>query len=116
MNRIYRKLPEIIQSTLLTSEGWLVGSSISQLLDNKEVKDYDIIVPSRELFQIVCKTLYGQAEQASINSFGGMKFILPNGIDIDIWSEELDHFLKNANRLQYFYSMKGDIMLKYYNE
>ena len=116
MNRIYRKLPELIQSTLLISEGWLVGSSIAQLLENKEVKDYDILVPSREKYQIICKMLFGLADQAIINTFGGMKYIFSNGLNIDIWPEELDHFLKNGNKLQYFYNMKKNIMLKNYNE
>lgn len=119
MNRIYRKLPELIQSTLLISEGWLVGSSIAQLLENKEVKDYDILVPSREKYQIVCKMLSDISNINMVNSFGGMKFEigpLDDIINIDIWPEELDHFLKNGNKLQYFYNMKKNIMLKNYNE
>ena len=105
----------------LMEEGWgecCNGSIeiIAQLLENKEVKDYDILVPSREKYQIICKMLFGLADQAIINTFGGMKYIFSNGLNIDIWPEELDHFLKNGNKLQYFYNMKKNIMLKNYNE
>jgi hypothetical protein len=115
-NRIYRKLPYYVQSALLISEGWLVGKSIYNILENREVKDYDIIVPSRELFQVVCKMLFSIAEQANINSFGGYKVKLPDGTDIDIWCEELDHFLKNSKYIEYIYNMKKNIILKNYNE
>ena len=112
MNRLYRKLPEIIQSALLVSEGWLVGSSIGQILEEKKVNDFDIIVPNPNLYIITCKWLQTLSTDSRVNSFGGMKFELPGNIDIDIWPEELDHFLKNANKLEYFYSMKKNILLK----
>lgn len=108
--RIYRKLPPRIQAALLISEGWLIGSSIEQLLEDKVVKDYDIIVPSRELFQIVCKSLFVEATEAKINSMGGMKMTFPD-LELDIWCEELDHFVKIANSLQYLYNMKRNVLL-----
>ena len=86
MNRLYKELPEIIQAILLTSEGWLVGSSINQILNKEVVKDYDIIVPSRELFMIVCKFVSSITDKVKINSFGGIKIQILD-TEIDIWCE-----------------------------
>lgn len=114
MNRLYRKLPDLIQAILLISEGWLIGSSVKQALKDEQIGDYDIIVPSRELYQIACKMIADSSNPKTtiINSFGGMKFIYENGLDIDIWCEELDHFIKTANKLEYCYNMKRNILLK----
>lgn len=111
MNRLYKELPEIIQAILLTSEGWLVGSSINQILNKEVVKDYDIIVPSRELFMIVCKFVSSITDKVKINSFGGIKIQILD-TEIDIWCEEFDHFLKTANKLDYFFNMKRNILLQ----
>lgn len=112
MNRLYREVPPLIQMVLLTSEGWLVGSSITSLLNKENVNDYDVIVPSRELFQIICKNLQTAAISMEINSFGGFKFKFENGLDLDIWPEELDHFLKSSLKVEYVFNMKRNILLK----
>jgi hypothetical protein len=106
---IYNGLPQNIKTILLISEGWIVGKACENLIDMMPPKDYDIIVPSRELFQIVCKHLsaYGKPE---INSFGGLKFDMM-GYDVDIWCEELDHYLRNASYLGYAYNFKKSIMI-----
>jgi len=111
MNRLYRELPEIIQAILLTSEGWLVGSSIKQILEKEVVKDYDIIVPSRELFMIVCKFASSVSNTVNINSFGGIKIQVLD-TEIDIWCEEFDHYLKTANKYEYLFNMKRNILLQ----
>lgn len=113
IGRLYRKLPEAIKSVLLTSEGWLVGGSIESLINDKAANDYDIIVPDRELFQTVTKQLTSlTGTGVSINSFGGLKITLENGLKIDIWCEELDHFLKNAKKFTYLFNFKKNILLK----
>jgi len=107
----YRKLPELIKSILITSEGWLVGTSISQILESKNVTDYDIIVPDRELFQIVTKQLSVDFD-CEINSYGGLKFIGEDGTVVDIWCEELGHFLMTANSIKYIYNHKRQIIIE----
>lgn len=106
----YHKLPNIVKSTLLVSEGWLIGSSIINTLEGKPVKDYDIIVPNRELFQLTLSQLRNQGA-ININSFGGVKF--ENDVaQIDIWPEELDHFLKHVNEVTYIFNYKKNILFK----
>ena len=48
---VYRELNSAIKGILLITEGWLVGNSLHSIIHGNEVTDYDIIVPSRELFQ-----------------------------------------------------------------
>lgn len=106
---IYKNLPEVIKTVLLSSEGWLVGKSIEQLL-TKEVKDYDIIVPNRELYYKtinLLKSFYNY----DFNNYGGVKF-KDSDLQIDIWCEELDHFLLSANYVNYIFNFKKQILLK----
>ena len=55
---------------------------------------------------------YNKAEHIVINSFGGIKMNLQDGLVLDIWAEELDHFIKTANKFEYAFNMKKNIMLK----
>lgn len=101
----------MIRAILLQSEGWLVGGAVKNTLEGKEVNDYDIIVPSRELYQITCSTLHPHFEHVQFNSFGGL-FLKIDGLQIDLWPEELDHFIKTANKFEYAYNMKRNILIK----
>lgn len=101
---IYNQLPEVIKSTLLISEGWLVGSSILDLLMGNKPKDYDILVPSRKLFQLATAFLKLD-KQIDINTFGGLKFT-DTEVEIDIWPENLEHFICNASKFEYAYNLK----------
>lgn len=107
---LHRRLPLIIKSVLLSSEGWLVGSSVRKLIAKEYPKDYDIIVPSRELFESTCIQLYAGKFQLEINSRGGLKFT-NDSVQIDIWCEELDHFLKNCTSFDYAYCFKNQILI-----
>lgn len=108
MNRLYRKLPEEVLKVMIISQGWLVGGSIEALLNDKEVNDFDIIVPDGKLFQVTCKAFSGRPFK--FNSFGGVKFDL--GVEVDIWPEELDHFIKTANKFTYAYCVTRNILIK----
>jgi hypothetical protein len=110
MTKFYHKLPDLIKSVLLVSEGWLVGSAIGNLIEDKIPKDYDIIVPDRERFQTVCKQL-SSLGTINFNSYGGIKYE-DDKLIIDIWCEELDHFLKNAGLVTYVFNYKKCIVLK----
>ena len=113
---IYQNLPYFIKSILLVSEGWLVGGALRDLLEGKEPNDWDIIVPSRELFQIVNTTLASCEDlESKINTFGGIKYFNNENDSIDIWCEELDHFLKTANKKDYIFNLKRNILLKVEN-
>ena len=113
--KIYNNLPQKIKTILLVSEGWLVGNAFNAIVNTEEPKDYDIIVPSREKFQLMTSLIDADDSfSLTINSYGGLKF---NSHDegvasIDIWCESLDHFLLNANKISYIYNMKRNILLE----
>lgn len=111
--QLYNQLPQVIKSLLIASEGWLVGSSIvTTILGKESPKDYDIIVSSRELFQIGCKILALLEFSVSVNTFGGIKFKKDN-ISIDIWCEELSHYLRNRNTSKGpVYNLKSQILIE----
>lgn len=110
IKKVYINLPEEIKNILLLSEGWLVGGSLRDILINEiHPKDYDILVPSRELFQLTCSTLRNYP--VKFNTFGGLKVQLPCG-ELDIWVEELDHFIITANVFEYAYNLKRSKLIK----
>lgn len=113
----YRSLPSFVKSLLVTSEGWIVGKSITQIFNNETVNDFDIIVPDRECFQKVVLQLAGYDDcTIQVNSYGGIKatFAYDDSDDsiIDIWCEELSHFLMNANNIDYIFNYKKQLLLK----
>lgn len=110
--QVYGLLPAQIKTVLLLSEGWLVGSSVEKLLNGQDVKDYDVLVPSRELFQLTTAHLDNlNFIDFSLNTFGGLKVDLGT-LSLDIWPEELGHFLQNCSAFNYVYSLKKQILFK----
>ncbi len=109
MKEIYNNLPQKIKTLLLISEGWLVGSAPEKLLNSEIPKDYDIIVPSRELFQLTCCLF--KNEKIDINTFGGIKIQI-NDLLIDIWCEELGHFIMTSTGCNYAFNLKRSKLFK----
>lgn len=109
--RVYESLPNLIKSILLTSEGWLVGSGPENMIYGGHTRDYDILVPSRELYQITCAQLRTYDPKVSLNTFGGLKFKL-NNLEIDLWPEELGHFIMTAIKCKYAYNLKRSKLIE----
>lgn len=107
--KICTHLPETIKNILLISEGWLVGSAVKHIIYGEVPKDYDILIPSRELYQIVCTTL--RDYEYKINTFGGLKFKI-NGLEVDIWVEELGHFITTASAFDYAYNLRRSKLIR----
>ncbi|QQO97274.1 hypothetical protein M1M30_gp170 [Maribacter phage Colly_1] len=113
---VYKTLPADIKVLLNISQGWLVGSASTQLCAGETPKDYDIVVPSREKFQYAVDYLGSKTTDfLKINSYGGLKFTLPNDITIDIWCQELGDFLQNARSIDYIYNLSKNLMLENIN-
>lgn len=104
--RTYLGLPSRIRTILILSEGWLVGKAIEQILDGSAPKDYDIIVPDRQKFHNTINHLLAYSSP-KFNSWGGLKFD-----DVDIWNEELDHFIKNCSYKSWVYNLSKSVLLK----
>lgn len=107
----YSVIPPRVKTILRISEGWLVGASLEQLMEGKVPKDYDILVPDAELFQKTVLHLREDFGEPTLNTFGGLKFKDERTISIDIWCEELNHFLMNGGRCKYMYNLEDRIML-----
>lgn len=106
----YKLLPAEVKTILIISEGWLVGSSIKSLLEGSTVNDYDIVIPNRENFQNGLLYLKGLG-MIEITTFGAMRLKTCN-ITIDIWCEELGHFLQNSLEYTYIFNLTKQILLK----
>lgn len=106
-NKLKYRLPQNIRQLLFTYNGWLVGGCFKQILTNSEPKDYDIIIPCREDFAKFIKANEGRFK---INSYGGLK--IEDGVSIDVWCEELGHYLVNANNIVAVYNYNKNIFLK----
>lgn len=106
----YKLLPPKVKTLLVISEGWLVGSAIKALLAGEKVNDYDIVIPNRECFQnaILYLKSFGTLE---ITTLGAMR-LKAETIIIDIWCEELGHFLQSALEQTYIFNLTKQILLK----
>ena len=76
------KYPKLVLALTHCHDAWIVGSGADP--NNKEPRDYDILVP------------YSQWQKASslipmdakVNTFGGFKCI-SDGIEIDVWAGDI---------------------------
>jgi len=99
MNKFYRELPKEITDILMISKGWLVGSSIGDILDKKVPRDYDIIV-SPENYSAIYRHV--SRYDPEFNNHGGLKIRMyedlesDNYIEVDLWIQSLDSFLTRA--------------------
>lgn len=108
---VYNSLPDCIKSILIISDGWLVGSAVEKLLAKEDPKDYDIIIPSRENYQVTSTAIKSYLK--GVNTFGGLKYEFPDGIVVDMWPEELDHYLASASTRLSIYKLRGGILLQH---
>lgn len=109
--KIYANLPQDVKDILFLSEGYLVGSSVRNILEDvKEIKDYDILVTDPLLFRKVCATYKNEME--GINTFGGIKLQLSEGSQVDIWCDALEAFLTYSSTYYYVYSLKNNTLFK----
>ncbi len=108
--KLYRLLPTLIRTILLNSDGWLTGSSMQKLLDGEKPRDYDLFVSDFDLYQNTCLFMKSMATSFDLNSRGGMKFII-EGIEIDIWPQNLEQFMKNASHYDYLYNFRSQILI-----
>lgn len=112
--KIYNSLPDYVKTILINGNGILIGGSIRNILEDQPVKDYDIIIPNREDFLNVIRTLQlDNAEDMYFNTFGGVKLIRQHSsYDIDVWCEELSHFLSTSSKTDYIYILKRELLFK----
>lgn len=109
---IYERLPQFIKAILVQSYGWLVGSTPEAFLNGAAIiKDYDILVEDKNLYQDVVKMLSASGFQHEFNSFGGNKFT-NDKFEIDIWCEDLGHFLQNSTQAGYIYHLRRSRILQ----
>ena len=106
---LYRALPNIIKSTLIISDGWLIGSSIKAIFENKPVNDYDIIeqVKNWELTAVSLREY-----EFIMNSFGGLKFTLPEAVILDVWPDDVENIFKIGN-ISYAFNLKHQKLIKF---
>ena len=108
MKRFYRELPIEIRDILTISKGCLVGSSISKIINNHEITDYDIIVEQQNYN---ASYAYLRQHTISFNNFGGLSVTI-NNIKIDLWVQDLASFILTANHFEYAYNFTKNKLIK----
>lgn len=104
MNKsIYNLIPSEIKDILFQSEGWLVGSSVEKLLNDQEVRDYDILVTDLNLYNHIISANKNYFNK--FTTFGGLKFII-NNIEIDIWYQPLSDFIIKSSNTGKMYNLR----------
>jgi hypothetical protein len=98
-----RELPNFVLNIGRNFEGWLVGGGAFWfVLGEGFPKDFDIIVPLHRWME-VARTIPYKTES---NTFGGFKVrdrdTQGNLIGVDIWAEDLGHFLMSKTKQSQF--------------
>lgn len=85
-----KELPMPVRS-FLNQGGYLVGSAVQWVLygGRSTPRDYDIIIPLHKWHD--ASRLIPPGSVA--NSFGGFKLQLDGELVIDVWGEDVDHYL-----------------------
>lgn len=80
---IYRNLPKIVCSLCQTCDGWIVGSSVDNIINERPITgDIDVVIPWHS-WNIASKIL---PRESVINSCGGFKFYCyDTQITVDVW-------------------------------
>lgn len=104
-NKVYSNLPDIIRTTLVISEGWLVGSAV----DSVAPRDYDIIVTDMERWGNTVLSLSHLS--FSLNSFGGHKYQIGELYSIDVWPQSFERFVKLQKKPCNMYNLAYRIKL-----
>lgn len=104
----YHKLPQEVTNLLVISDGWLVGSSIDQTIKGERIKDYDIIVT--DLSKYGSAVNYMRVYPHEFNTFGGLKFRLPN-FYIDLWPQDFERFISMIAKDSKLFKLNGRMML-----
>jgi len=115
MKKIYRKFPKIVNDLLHHSNGWLVGSAINEILEERVPRDWDIIVTDIEMWGNVnsCLTMINDL-QIKVNTYGGMKIRqLGTDVEIDLWLETLEHYLHSTAKYKYIYNHYHQTLFKH---
>jgi hypothetical protein len=86
----FSHLPFIVRSFCFNHDGWIVGGGARYLLglDNKEPRDWDILIPLENWNQ-ACKNF---PKGSLTNSFGGVK-VFGDGVEVDVWGDSLGNFI-----------------------
>jgi hypothetical protein len=112
---VYDALPDIIKGALITSEGYLVGGALRDMVNGDRPKDFDIIVPYHKWKYLVIFFKH-QGAHFALNTFGGHKYRVPDGcggyIFVDAWPEEVGSYLKTLGRSEYLYSVSNNVFIK----
>lgn len=106
---IYDKLPQEVKDILFQSEGWLVGSSVGNLSEEREVRDYDILITDSKLFAKATSGLSYYFNR--FTTFGRINLDV-NGVSIDIWHQSLEDFIHLAFDCGVMYNMSKGIILE----
>jgi hypothetical protein len=82
-------MPSVVRAAVYNYHSWVVGSSAKFLIGSQDnVTDWDVIVPVIEWPDITNIVPYG----TKVNTLGGLK-VIDGDTSIDIWPEDLGHFL-----------------------
>lgn len=95
----HNRVPDILRTILFNYESWLIGSSVSYVLNetNKRPKDFDCIIDPSQ-WQLACRILI--LHNFEVNSFGGFKVKTEMG-DVDFWSQSLSDFIRHSKCKQF---------------
>lgn len=87
-----KSYPILVCKLAQLCDAWIVGSAADPNVDLNLVKDFDILVPYYRWNEAAMLI----PANAKVNSFGGWKCD-SNGKEVDVWPEDLGHFLTNHN-------------------
>jgi hypothetical protein len=91
----YKGAPRAVQGFCFGQGAWVVGSAAQYLLGlRSECRDWDLQVPFERWYEAIPHV----PDTAVRNTFGGWKYQLPEGVELDLWPGTLQHLLTHAHQ------------------
>lgn len=103
LNKVFPKIVNVM--LMIAPSSFVIGTYADP--DSKEDKDIDIAVTLSEWFTLAPFI----PKDASPNSFGGWKFNTDEGIEVDIWPEDIGKLMTTPN-VKYMYNLRQDLLYK----
>lgn len=98
------KYPQLVSRLTKLCEGWIIGSAANPDISNP--RDYDIFIPI-EKWSLACAII---PIDSKINRMGGFKAI-SEGIEIDIWTGNMNEMIATA-RFTYAFHPESGVRIK----
>jgi hypothetical protein len=109
LERRYLAFPREVHTLVMHGTGsWIVGST-ANMSATPSGRDYDILVPFR-LWKEVSSMLPHIGTVSRLTRFGGLNMTTRDGVQLDVWPDDLDRFMVENTRPHAWHPKSGRLL------